>query len=549
MNQNLFTKRNELVNDASYSMLHANRFDNPPAKFEVRLIRESGHSIASYVSGRRSVYSVNQNIVSVVFQNKELFEIEYNNSFTVADLYVHPKTRHQKLKRIHELDNSIFFVYQKSKILDEQCFLIDLALDRFGITPSLTNTPPSMTTPPRYVIQIDAVFLNPAYSMQIPRTNMVQYPFETLKSFIVGEVKSWIEYCHRIPVSKQVIAISNHILQNNASLFDYIRKDESTDLYDIKLFCSQTEDIELALIYKKLKVPLITNISFGLRGVKIKDDLDRYRQHKWTSTIGNSSQRNSSFDKDLKIIDLPLNSLGDCYNVLVDFFVKSGIVNLETELVLLFEQNLVILASKLIDLYTKEIFMEDDKEMFFVKTIGKILCEEDYFQLLKRVTVKYLGSQLDLVCEGNSGLRTIKDVKEYLWRNKQIHVHLQRIFYRGKELNNRWKIPKHYTEETLVLNVTVESPKTVTLRLFIDKHLIGGRTRRLFEDHRVQIKDTSTIPQLKQLISELTNFPTNDITLSFRPKSDNIEIRHIGLNYNNRLQVSCGKRSKRCAMM
>ena len=466
-----------------YKEMYENRFKCPSVTLQLIYNEDESYSLNSSVAEYKIRLKHHNSSEVTVFKNsREFLKITFapHADTTVKTiLYDHP--------RFQGTISFCHFIYKESQVLAPDYLLGDLCFDNES------------------AIKIDLLYCEKP--IPIEPKSVGSYPFENLRSLSVIEVKQWIEHCHRIPVTEQILVIANHILNDNDSLLHYIQKDddrsvssgnETDDNVCIKLFCMETNINELNLIYQNLDIPIVENLSFRHYDGEKDNRVENEQKESASSSHGRHSK-------------IPRRIQTASYDVLTDFFKKSA-SNLKGDSLLLYNQDIGMPRASVL-----------------IKST------------LKSITIRFLTSQYELRVGGNSGITYIRDIKRYLWEYKQVHVHLQRIFRRGKELDNSLKIPEYVDqdEEALVLDVIVQPAPTVTLNLILKVVDVAAYPRKIrsVEEHQIRMKDTCTILALKQAISELSNLTPNDITFVQR-FADDLEIRNAGFDYEC-IRVNC----------
>ena len=333
------------------------------------------------------------------------------------------------------------------------------------------------------------------------------YPIEILSPQQIAEKKEHFNEVYNIPISEQLLyQVLSDDDENTDDLLEKLTDPRKQFENQIKLICYYTEDSSLVAIYRELNIPMLkpVHIFKGETG-ELLLTIDFKYEH--TLDIPEIIYRRLNIIRSKQVL-ITRNLERCCLLANLDLIQ----LNLQTK-------------EPFLSLFIHDEGVINEGEFPLLQPYsfagaGKLLWmsipNNDPFE----ITVRFLTSQIEIDIGGEQ-LRTIACLKRYLFEQKHVSVHLQRIMHNnGEELNNDWDLRK-LTNQNDALNVIIKPDTPVTLHLHIKICILKKKQSKesLFKDYEVTLKETSTVGELKELISQLLDdVPITSIFfLKYRP--------------------------------
>ena len=362
--------------------------------------------------------------------------------------------------------------------------------------------------------------------------------------------------CHIFSIKLYIPKSNGHILLYELELFKKWhaieilspqqiakKKDELKDAYDIptceqifsqlychfcELICYNTEDSSLIAKYREFNIPMLKPVKIvsydtgeTLLTINLKDEQ--------TLDIHQIVRRRLNpyvFDRSKQV--LVTRNLQRCCHLTNFDLIR---LNIQTKDPFLF---LYLTSDNNKDFFE---FLEPYSGLNFGEILWIPMPKSDSFE----ITIRFLTSQIQIDI-GKEQLSTVACLKTYLFEWKHISVHLQQIMHNGEELDNGWAL-RRLTKRDDVLTVIFKPDATVTL------HLCGYRRIKY---HEVAMKETSTLGDLKEVISQFSTIPATSISFDrfekkWRP--NNLELWQIRFDYDRVIVYYDVKKKKKCVLL
>uniref|UniRef100_A0A7M5V046 Ubiquitin-like domain-containing protein n=1 Tax=Clytia hemisphaerica TaxID=252671 RepID=A0A7M5V046_9CNID len=315
------------------------------------------------------------------------------------------------------------------------------------------------------------------------KRKLFTYYFEN--GYAEDGLERFIEENYQIPISKQVLFWKGKHLKNSMEIYSKywdgsISRDEIVYVdfairIDVQTECDLVENasslnlntINNAVVLHPNNEEIVGNFSMDLSIEKLKKDI--------ASTL--------NFD-DWKIIELSyqsclLKSTDNLYNLLFEGKHFSNELHV----------NMLISPTK--------------------NTKIQEVCKEKNIPLLRRINVKLL-TEIITIDAGITEIRNISELMEVIQTEKMIPKHMQKILFDNMELKEEIQLMEFLLENDLVMNdeisvlLIVSTPEVVTVDLDASFNI---------QENKIQIAETATILQLKEVVSGLISVPESHFDL------------------------------------
>eukprot|EP00111_Clytia_hemisphaerica_P010746 TCONS_00031387-protein len=154
----------------------------------------------------------------------------------------------------------------------------------------------------------------------------------------------------------------------------------------------------------------------------------------------------------------------------------------------------------------------------------KEFCEKNAIKYLGNININFLTGQFSIDLSLITA-RTIKDLKNQIYKVKRTPPHLQMIFYQNAELSDSNQLTSHsYNQESLTFNMVVKPGKEI--ELFINCVFLDGLHMDL------KVCETDTIGDLKEMVSQRSGIPSSLMVAgSYLGEPDHVQIWETGFQY------------------